>query len=202
MMNFISVRRPTNKEDVFYEVVIIGDSTVGKTCILRSFSKAPFMSNTSSTSGVDHTEIALKISRVNNETSGKDHIIPVYVLANKIDLNEERVVNRAIAEEFSKQYEGYFEVSARTGKGIDNALDELAKFVLTQRNPARSIEGFESIEQVMNQEIRLSKSCHCNCKNCQKCVVKNESKSDDNGRKRNFFFLKRKDGSRRKFFCI
>ena len=60
--------------------------------------------------------------------------MPIIILGNKIDL-EGREVNTEDAEKFAKENNyKYFETSAKTGEGIDNAIRELVTLVLNQNN--------------------------------------------------------------------
>lgn len=109
-------------------------------------------------------------------------------------------------KQFSRQYQDYFEVSAKTGEGISDALEQLVNYVLIHRNPAISVslnslklniifilpitvkvEGYEGIEETFNKEIRSSNSCNCNCKKCRKCVTKDLRRHEE--KKKKFSFL-------------
>ena len=52
--------------------------------------------------------------------------IPVTILGNKLDLNNERIVNTEEGEKFAKNLSGsFFETSAKDGTNVDKAFDEL-----------------------------------------------------------------------------
>ena len=54
----------------------------------------------------------------------KSNNIPIIIIGNKIDKEEERDVNEDEAKNFAKNYNyPYFEVSAKTGKGIDDSIN-------------------------------------------------------------------------------
>jgi small GTP-binding protein len=64
------------------------------------------------------------------QTRGND--IKLVVVANKIDLEKERVVSRERGEEFARTVRAeYFEVSAKTGLGIDRVFSHLADLLAT-----------------------------------------------------------------------
>lgn len=55
--------------------------------------------------------------------------IPIILLANKVDLVEERVITREMGEEFARENNlvGYLETSALTGQNVEEAFNILAK---------------------------------------------------------------------------
>ena len=55
--------------------------------------------------------------------------IPIVLLANKIDLDDERIITKEMALEFVKEHSlnGYLETSALTGENIDEAFTILAQ---------------------------------------------------------------------------
>ena len=58
--------------------------------------------------------------------------IPIILLANKVDLAEERVITTEMAEEFVQEHNlnGYLETSALTGQNVEEAFYLLAKSTL------------------------------------------------------------------------
>jgi small GTP-binding protein len=59
--------------------------------------------------------------------------IPIILLANKVDLAEERVITREMGEEFMREQNlvGYLETSALTGQNVEEAFSILAKSSLS-----------------------------------------------------------------------
>jgi small GTP-binding protein len=55
--------------------------------------------------------------------------IPIVLLANKVDLEDERVITKEMCIEFLQEYniQGYLETSALTGTNVDEAFQQLAK---------------------------------------------------------------------------
>ncbi len=74
------------------------------------------------------------ISSIKKNIDSQNVFMPIIILGNKIDL-EGREVNTEDAEKFAKENNyKYFETSAKTGEGIDNAIRELVTLVLNQNN--------------------------------------------------------------------
>ena len=61
---------------------------------------------------------------------------PVLLIANKIDLNNERVINKEDIEKFQKDNKliGYFEVSCKNGINVKESFDFLVKYIIDQEN--------------------------------------------------------------------
>ncbi len=167
------------------QLLIIGDTSVGKTSILTRYTNGTFKEEYLATVGLDyHTKIedmnnqtiqiklwdtagqerfksltqnlfrnaegvllvfditknetfyGLKdwISSIKKNIDSQNVFMPIIILGNKIDL-EGREVNTEDAEKFAKENNyKYFETSAKTGEGIDNAIRELVTLVLNQNN--------------------------------------------------------------------
>ena len=60
--------------------------------------------------------------------------IPIVLLANKVDLEDERVITRDMGEHFIQEHnlQGYLETSALTGANVEEAFQQLAKQSLIQ----------------------------------------------------------------------
>ena len=85
--------------------------------------------------------------------------IPCIILGNKIDIIE-RVVDKEKAEEYAKSSNyKYFEVSAKTGEGIDNSIKYLIQKVIEVLDKKEGVEN-------KNIEIQLSKNKRKNSNNC------------------------------------
>ena len=74
------------------------------------------------------------ISSIKKNIDSQSIFMPIIILGNKIDL-EGREVSTEEAEKFAKENNyKYFETSAKTGEGVDNAIREMVTLVLNQNN--------------------------------------------------------------------
>ena len=64
----------------------------------------------------------------------KNLIIPIVIVGNKIDLEDMREIQKNNAIKFANEYNyKYFEASAKTGEGVDDAVRELVKQILANK---------------------------------------------------------------------
>ncbi|OHT05416.1 Ras-related protein Rab-4 [Tritrichomonas foetus] len=180
-----------NKEDNTLRVIVVGDSTVGKTAVIIKFVDNVSACATTPTIGVDFKTkqmnidgqdikfqlwdtagqerfrtlavsyfrkaqgIALFYDVTNRDSfnhlqswieSINSHIdaaegIPIIVLGNKIDKVEERKVTTEEAEKEVNNFYKYFETSALTGEGINEAFTYLATAIYRKHNIQATIES-------------------------------------------------------------
>ena len=73
--------------------------------------------------------------------------MPIIIIGNKIDIPK-RVIDKETAMNFAKEQNfDYYETSAKTGEGVDNAIRELVKKVMayiTKKNGRDNLKLIES----------------------------------------------------------
>ena len=182
------------------QLLVVGNSAVGKSSILRRFTQDKFNPNYFATVGIDfftkdvklddkviHIKIwdtagqeryksltqgffrnaqgIIIVYDITNQTSFDDlkywiqsienninlqnKIIPAIIIGNKIDILE-REVDNITAENFAKEIKyKYFEVSAKSGKGVDEAIKYLIKKVI-------EVIDKENKDENINKSIKIN----------------------------------------------
>ena len=197
-----------NSKENIIKIILLGSSSVGKTCILVRGFNNEFSSSNVSTVGIDFKtkifefdDTNVKVNYIDtagqemfksislNYLKGADGAILVFditnketfdvinnwvddikennpmgigkiLIGNKLDLEDRREITKAQGEKLAKQLEcPYFETSAKTGKNIIEALDEIAKityFQWKQTNGRHSIRirTSESVKGEKQKEDR------------------------------------------------
>ena len=188
------------KFDKTCQLLIIGDSSVGKTSIISRYANGTFKEEYLATVGldyytkdeiIDNKTIQIKlwdtagqerfkaltqnyfrnaegvllvydvtstdsfdnlkywISSIKENMEKKNMHIPVIVIGNKIDMEEAREIKRENAEKFAGESNyKYFETSAKTGVGVDDAIRELVNQVLKQ-------SGSDDQKQSRNNSVQI-----------------------------------------------
>ena len=197
----------TSEQSTIFKILTIGESGVGKTCILRRFVENKFLKSHLATIGIDfktktinikNKEIKLKIwdtagqERFHNITQqyykDADGIVLVYdvtdeasydkirdwmdqiisntpkdtislvLLGNKCDFEERSVTEeqgKKLAEELKICY---FETSALTGQGINEAFEQLAKDIMKIKGVD---SGHDTSIELKNGKKKKEKSDCC-----------------------------------------
>ena len=182
------------------QLLVVGNSAVGKSSILRRFTQDKFNPNYFATVGIDfftkdvklddkviHIKIwdtagqeryksltqgffrnaqgIIIVYDITNQTSFDDlkywiqsienninlqnKIIPAIIIGNKIDILE-REVDNISAENFAKEIKyKYFEVSAKSGQGVDEAIKYLIKKVI-------EVIDKENKDENINKSIKIN----------------------------------------------
>ena len=180
-------------EECIYKVLLLGDTTVGKTCFLMKYTDKTFIEEHMTTIGLDYRLKSLKLKSGKElklqiwDTAGQERFrtitksyykgsegiiliydvtkresfenvktwvsqireevcqkAVIYVVGNKIDMNETRVVTTEEGEKLSKELELPFkEASAKNGTNVDETFSDLAEMIDNiygkNRRPSRNI---------------------------------------------------------------
>ena len=79
----------------------------------------------------------------------KNIFLPLIIVGNKVDMEDSREISKEDAENFAKENNyKYFETSAKTGEGVDEAIRELVTLVLNQNGEIdeQKIEARKSVQ--------------------------------------------------------
>ena len=199
----------TSEPTITFKILTIGESGVGKTCVLRRFVENKFLKNHLATIGIDfktktlniyNQEIKLKIwdtagqERFRNITTqyykGADGIVLVYdvteessydkirdwmeqilsnttqdeiglvLLGNKCDMNP-RTVTVEMGNKMAEDLKiSYFETSALTGQGINEAFEKLTKDIMKKKGVGESTsEGGLSLNDRNKKKDKKDSDC-------------------------------------------
>uniref|UniRef100_A0A3B3BLH6 small monomeric GTPase n=1 Tax=Oryzias melastigma TaxID=30732 RepID=A0A3B3BLH6_ORYME len=172
--------------DRLFKVVLVGNSCVGKTSLLRSFCEGRFHPSSTTTVGIDYSVKTLTLDSMQIamqlwDTAGQERYrsitkqffrkadgvvvmydvtleesfkavrpwllnvqeaagegIPILLLGNKMDMEQEREVTLKAAERLAFENKVmFYEVSAYTGKNVTESLTHLAKVLMEQEDRVR-----------------------------------------------------------------
>ncbi|XP_047431323.1 EF-hand calcium-binding domain-containing protein 4B isoform X2 [Mugil cephalus] len=183
--------------DRLFKVVLVGNSSVGKTSLLRSFCEGRFHPSTTATVGIDYSVKTLTLDNMQVamqlwDTAGQERYrsitkqffrkadgvvvmydvtveesfkavqpwltnvqeaagegVPILLLGNKMDMDEDREVSFKDAEQLA--YENkvmFFEVSAYTGNNVTESLTHLARVLMEQEDRVRDTTVILSAQPV------------------------------------------------------
>ena len=79
----------------------------------------------------------------------KNIFLPLIIVGNKVDMEESREISKEDAEKFaSENHYKYYETSAKTGDGVDEAIRELVNQILKQDGEVdeQKIEARKSVQ--------------------------------------------------------
>ncbi|XP_074237855.1 ras-related protein Rab-26 isoform X3 [Saimiri boliviensis] len=173
--------------DVAFKVMLVGDSGVGKTCLLVRFKDGAFLAGTFiSTVGIDFRNKVLDVDGVKVklqmwDTAGQERfrsvthayyrdahaLLLLYDVTNKasfdniqVDSAHERVVKREDGEKLAKEYGlPFMETSAKTGLNVDLAFTAIAK-ELKQRSMKAPSEPRFRLHDYVSREGHRASCCH------------------------------------------
>ncbi|XP_074249609.1 ras-related protein Rab-8B isoform X2 [Saimiri boliviensis] len=143
--------------DYLFKLLLIGDSGVGKTCLLFRFSEDAFNTTFISTIGIDFKIRTIeldgkKIKLQIWDTAGQERfrtITTAYyrgamhassdvermILGNKCDMNDKRQVSKERGEKLAIDYGiKFLETSAKSSTNVEEAFFTLARDIMTKLN--------------------------------------------------------------------
>ena len=200
---------PKNGVDMVIKILMIGDSNVGKSCLLLRYVDNSYSPTFITTIGID---FKVKVINVEDkriklqlwDTAGQerfrtittsyfrgaqaamltydvtnretfDHIkswlddlhqhgngkIEVFLVANKIDLLDSRLVTKEEGEQLAKKYKmTYFECSARSGLNVDEMFHQTASIIYNKINNQQLKKSIVQIHKNVNTNInKETKKC-------------------------------------------
>ena len=94
------------------------------------------------------------INSIKTHLGDKNIFIPIIIVGNKLDMEDKRKITKENADKLSKEYNyKYFETSAKTGEGVDDAVRDLVNQILEksdkfeeERNERNSVKINENQE--------------------------------------------------------
>ena len=195
------------------KILIIGDSRVGKTCLIQRYANGIFKEDYITTVGLDfHTKqeminnltVSIKlwdtagqerfkaltpsffrnaegvvlaydvtnsesfdnlkswINSIKTNLFEKNIFIPIIIIGNKIDLEDMRDISKDIANKFAKENNfKYFETSAKTGEGVDEAFRDLVNQILA--NSDKNEEATRERKSVKIEDNQVDKQKKKGC---------------------------------------
>jgi small GTP-binding protein len=189
------------------KLVLVGNTSVGKTCIAKMATSGTFVDDSVPTLGasyvsklvrIDNTEVRLQIwdtagqeryrgmtpmyfrgaheaviaysitdqesfdgidSWVGSLRENADPEIILFLVGNKCDLEEQRVIPMDKGEEKAKELSAtFYEVSAKSGDRVEDLFTDLAKTFLEERKPAPAPARTESVQLTKVSKTKKKKT--------------------------------------------
>ncbi|TMS15545.1 Ras-related protein Rab-37 [Larimichthys crocea] len=148
--------------DIAFKVMLLGDSSVGKTCVLVRFKDGAFLGgNFIATVGIDFRNKVVDVDNLKvklqawlteiHEYAQKDVVI--MLLGNKSDMAAERVVKTEDGERLAKEYGvPFMETSAKTGVNVELAFLAIAKELKHRATQQPSDPKFQIHDYIESQK--------------------------------------------------
>ncbi len=196
------------------QILLIGDSSVGKTSLIQRYANGIFKEEYLATVGLDYYTKQEMINNINVlvklwDTAGQERFkaltpnyfrnaegvvlaydvtnsesfenlkfwinsiksnlgeknifIPIIIIGNKIDMEDMRDITKEDASKFAKENNyKYFETSAKTGEGVDEAIRDLVNQVLANSDKNEAAKGErKSVKIEENKENNQKKKGCC-----------------------------------------
>ena len=175
------------------QILLIGDSSVGKTSLIQRYANGIFKEEYLATVGLDYytkqeminnlnvlvklwdtagqerfkaltpnyfrnaegvvlaydvtnsesfENLKFWINSIKSNLGEKNIFIPIIIIGNKIDMEDMRDITKEDASKFAKENNyKYFETSAKTGEGVDEAIRDLVNQVLANSDKNEAAKG-------------------------------------------------------------
>ena len=196
------------------QILLIGDSTVGKTSLIQRYANGIFKEEYLATVGIDYYTKQEMINNINVlvklwDTAGQERFkaltpnylrnaegvilaydvtnsesfdnlkfwinsiksnlgeknifIPIIIIGNKIDMKDMRDISKDDANKFAQENNyKYFETSAKTGEGVDEAIRNLVNQILANSEKNEAIkEERKSVKIQGNKDDNQKKKGCC-----------------------------------------
>ncbi len=102
------------------------------------------------------------ISSIKSNLGEKNIIIPIIIIGNKIDMNDMRDINKEEAGKFAKENDyKYFEASAKTGEGVDEAFREIVNQILDNSDKLEEIKEERKSIKIQEEPNNNQKKKNC-----------------------------------------
>ena len=102
------------------------------------------------------------ISSIKSNLGEKNIIIPIIIIGNKIDMNDMRDINKEEADKFAKENDyKYFEASAKTGEGVDEAFREIVNQILDNSDKLEEIKEERKSIKIQEEPNNNQKKKNC-----------------------------------------
>ncbi|EPQ02075.1 Ras-related protein Rab-15, partial [Myotis brandtii] len=168
--------------DVLFRLLLIGDSGVGKTCLLCRFTDNEFHSSHISTIDISSSQTEMGETRRSYQhimkwVSDVDEYAPEGVqkilIGNKADEEQKRQVGREQGQQLAKEYGmEFYETSACTNLNIKESFTRLTELVLqahrkelggvrTRASKELALAELEEDESKPEGPVSSSKTCWC-----------------------------------------
>uniref|UniRef100_A0A3Q4MTR1 small monomeric GTPase n=1 Tax=Neolamprologus brichardi TaxID=32507 RepID=A0A3Q4MTR1_NEOBR len=161
--------------DIAFKVMLVGDSGVGKTCLLVRFKDGAFLAGSFiSTVGIDfRVSITLLLLYDVTNKASFDNIrawlteiheyaqqdVVVMLLGNKADVTHDRVVKREEGEKLAKEFGvPFMETSAKSGLNVELAFTAVAR-ELKHRTMKEPDEPKFQLQEYVDKEMRTAGCC-------------------------------------------
>ena len=195
------------------QILLIGDSSVGKTSLIQRYANGIFKEEYLATVGLDYYTKQEMINNINVlvklwDTAGQERFkaltpnyfrnaegvvlaydvtnsesfenlkfwinsiksnlgeknifIPIIIIGNKIDMEDMRDITKEDANKFAKENNyKYFETSAKTGEGVDEAIRDLVNQVLANSDKNEAAKGERKSVKIEDNKDNNQKKKGC-----------------------------------------